>query len=396
MTNGHFPGEADESRRRQGLLFLGAAVGCAGFAMALQMGLNSNYVADEIGVTGLQQGMLESIRESCGIIALGVLAVLAGFAEPLVGAAMLLLLAVGISAYTFAPTYGWVVVASVVWSQGLHVWMPLPNSMTLSLAEEGRAGFRLGQMRAAGSAGFGIGIVAAMGLVLAGVRIRPMFLVAGLAAVLGAAACLRIPRAIKTPGPRLVFRRRYGLYYALSFLEGWRKQIFVCFAGFHLVRNHHAGLDVILPLFGLVQLISYYASPRVGRLIDRVGERRVLVLYFSCLTVFFVGYALVADLYVLCVIFVVDNAFFVFATALTTFVNRIAPPREHTPTLSMGVAMNHVAAVAMPLAGGLLWQSLGYQWAFLVGAAAALGSVAVATRVPGRPAASAGPPSVLP
>ena len=364
------------------MFFVGAAVAMVGVAMAIQMGVNDNFLVGELNLAGFQKGVLEAAREACGIVALAVLAILAGLAEPLVGMAMLVLVCAGLGSYAFVPDFAWLIATSVVWSQGLHVWMPLPASMTLSLAEPGRAGFRLGQVRAAGSAGFAIGIVMALGLTLVGVRIRPMFLLAGAAAFLGAMACLGVPRGIKTPGPRLVFRRRYGLYYLLSLLEGWRKQIFICFAGFLLVRVYHTKLEVMLLLFGMVQVIGYFASPRVGRLIDRVGERRILVFYFACLILFFVGYAFIRERYVLYVLFVVDNAYFVFATALTTYVSRIAPSREHTPTLGMGVAMNHVAAVLMPLVGGLLWKYLGYQWAFLVGAAAAAVSVFVARHVP--------------
>ena len=368
--------------RRRGLIFVGAAVAAVGFAMALQMGLNANFLADEMGLSGQQLGVLEAVRESCGILALGILAVLTGLAEPLVGAAMLLLVAGGIAGYAWVPSFWWLVAVSVVWSQGLHVWMSLPASMTLSLAEPGRAGHRLGQVRAAGSAGFGGGIVVAFALSLAGVRIRPMFVVAGAVLLLGIAACLGVPRGLKARGPRLVFRRRYALYYVLSFLEGWRKQIFMCFAGFLLVRVYRTPLEAMLLLHGVVQVIGAVAAPRVGRLIDRVGERRVLIFYFACLTIFFVGYAFIRNRWVLYVVFVVDSAYFVFATALTTFVNRLAPPNEHTPTLSMGVATSHVAAVLMPLVGGVLWQRLGYQWAFLVGAAAAAVGVAVAFLVP--------------
>jgi MFS family permease len=84
---------------------------------------------------------------------------------------------------------------------------------------------------------------------------------------------------------------------------------------------------------------------------------------------------------VLYVLFVADSVFFTLAMALTTFVNRIAPPAEHTPTLSMGVAMNHVAAVIMPFIGGILW-TYGYRWTFLAGAAAAALSILGALRVP--------------
>jgi MFS family permease len=294
---------------------------------------------------------------------------------------MLMLLAVGLGSYFFAQNYLWVLLLGLIWSQGLHVWMPLPNSMTLALAEPGRAGHRLGQIQAAGAAGFGGGLIVALVLTLVRVPMRPMYLLAGTMAILAAASCLRIPRQIKAPGPRLVFRRRYGLYYILSLLEGWRRQISMSFAGFLLVKVYHTKLEIILLLWTIVQVIGYIASPRVGRLIDRIGERRILLFYYSCLTAFFAGYALIPIRLVLYGVFVIDGAFFVFAMALTTYVNRIAPKSEHTPTLSMGVAMNHVAAVTMPFVGGILWES-GHQWTFLIGTAAAVLSIGAAMRLP--------------
>ena len=375
------------ARRRRGLFFIGAAVAGVGFTMALQMGIDANFAGDVMKISGAQRGVLEASRESCGILALGVLALLAGLAEPLVGSGMLVLLAVGLGAYFWVPSYAWLIVASLVWSQGLHVWMPLPNSMTLAVAEPGRAGYRLGQVRAAGLAGAGAGLLAGLGLNALGVQIRPLYLVAGAAAILSAAACFGIPRAIRTPGPRFVFRRRYGLYYLLSFLEGWRKQIFVAFAGFLLVKHYGTPLRVMLVLALAHHAIGWVASPLVGRLIDRVGERPVLVFYFGGLTCFFVGYAWVRNVYGLYALYVVDSSFFVFAIALTTYVNRIAPSAEHTRTLSMGVAFNHVAAVLMPLVGAVLWKYAGYQWVFLMGAAAAAGSILAALRLPKRTSA---------
>ena len=371
-----------DAQRRRSLLFLSLASAGVGFTMAIQMGLNANFLAGEIGISGEQMGWIEAVRESCGVVAFGVLALLAGLAEPLVGAAMLLLLAAGLASYAFVHEYMWVVLLSLVWSQGLHVWMPLPHSMALALAEPGQAGFRLGQIGAAGSAGFAAGLAVAYGMTLLGISMRPMYLAAGGAAVLAAAACLGIRRDVKTPGPRFVFRRKYALYYLLSFLEGWRKQIFLCFAGFLLVKVYGTPLHWMLLLWLAVQAIGYFTSPWVGRLIDRVGERRVLLAYFTSTTVLFVGYALIPIAGVLYVLFVVDSALFVLAMAMTTYVNRIAPPSEHTATLSMGVAMNHVAAVLMPLVGGLLWMHYGYTWTFLAGALASVLSLPAVWYVP--------------
>ena len=370
------------AQRRRGLLFLGMAVAAVQLTMAIQMGLNANFLRGELGISGFQFGLIEAARESCGVFAFGILTLLAGIAEPAIGTMMLMLLAAGIGSYFFAQSFSYVLLMSLVWSQGLHVWMPLPNSMTLAMAEKGRAGHRLGQIQAAGSAGYGGGLIVALLLTLDKVPMRPMYLIAGASAVLAAISCFGIPRQIKAPGPRLVFRRRYGLYYTLSFLEGWRKQISISFAGFMLVARYQTQLQTILLLMTIVQIIGYSVSPWVGRLIDRIGERRILLFYYICLTVFFTGYALIPNRQLLYGVFILDSSFFVFAMALTTYVNRIAPKNEHTLTLSMGVAMNHVAAVLMPLSGGFLWKYLGYQWVFLTGALTAGLSILVASRVP--------------
>lgn len=389
-----FSGQDDADRqaeavRRRGRRVLCAAVAAVGMAMALQMGMNANFLADDLGLSGSQVGLLEAFRESCGIWALGLLALLAGFAEPLVGAAMLVLFAVGLGGYALVPDFFWVVVMSLVWSQGLHVWMPLPASMAMSLAEPGRTGLRLGQLQAAGAGGYFGGLVVAYVLTLLGVAIRPLYFLAAAAGLAAAGLCLALPRDLRARGPRLVFRRRYRLYYLLCFLDGWRKQIAVCFASYMLVQRHGAPLTTILILHGIVQVLVTLFSPAVGRLIDRVGERRVLVGYFACLTCFFVGYAIVDTAWILYVIFVVDSAFFVFSLALNTYVNRLVPAAERTPTLSMGVAMNHVAAVAMPLVGGALWVTFGPPWTFAAGALAAALSIVAAWRLPARAAAPA-------
>ena len=350
--------------------------------MTLQLALNSNFVGQELALSALQQGQLEAVRESCGVLALLVLAVLAGYAEPLVGAAMLVLLAVGLAAYSVVHSFGAVLAMSFVWSQGLHVWMPLPGSMAMGMAEDGKKGHRLGQVGAAGAAGAAGGLVLAWGLHWLGVPIRPLWILSAAAALVAAGACLGIPRKTRADRPRLVIRRKYGLYYVLSFLEGWRKQIFVAFAGYLLVRNYGINLGTMLGLWICIQFAGWFINPLVGKWIDRVGERPVLSTYYGCMVLVFMGYVLVPHAGFLCALFVADSIFFSLGMALTTYVGRIAPSEEHTPTLSMGVAMNHVAAVIMPLAGGLLWDYISYQWLFVMGAAVAALSVAVALRVP--------------
>jgi MFS family permease len=337
-----------------------------------------------MNITGFQQGLLEMFRESCGIFALGLLALLAGFAEPLIGAVMLVFVAVGLGSYCFVHNFFWLIIASLIWSQGLHIWMPLPNSMGLALAEPGSEGKCLGRIQAFAAAGSGAGLVCGLILNTVGLPLRPLYLVAGAASLVGAGACLYIPRQIQSEKPKLVFRRKYGLYYLLCLLEGWRKQIFIAFAGFLLVKIYGTPLSTMLMMWIIVQTLGWFSSPVVGRLIDKIGERKVLVFYYSFLTICFLGYAFIKSKYILYGIFLLDSAFFVFAMALTTYIGRLAPAGEKTMTLSMGVAMNHIAAVTMPLVGGIAWKYLGYKWTFLIGSAAAAASILAAIRVPKR------------
>jgi predicted MFS family arabinose efflux permease len=375
------------ARRRQGIFFLSVAVAAVSFALTAQVGLNDNFLAGApsqggLGIDGFQKGLIEAARETCGITALLFFALLAGMVERTIAFLAIGVFALGLGSYYWVGHYSWVIVLSLVWSQGLHVWMPLPNSMMLSLAEPGRTGHRLGRLQSVGSIASGVSLAVCWILGSLKVPIRPIYIMAGIVALAGAFACLAIPGDIKTPGPRFVFRRKYGLYYALCFLEGSRKQIFLAFAGFLLVKQYGTPLKQMILLMIVVQAINWLCSPPIGRLIDRLGERSVLIFYSACMVVFFLGYAFIPSRPVLWVLFVLDNALFSLGMALTTYVRKIAPVSEHTATLSMGVAMNHVAAVSIPLAGAFLWKYVGFKAAFFVGAAVAFIGALVASRLP--------------
>jgi MFS family permease len=366
-----------EAARKRGRFYLALTVAMVGFALSLQVGLNPNFVAQTMAITGEQQGMLEGSRESCGIIALGVLALLTGMSEPRIGVFMLVLMSAGLSAYSAVPSFGWLVMASFIWSQGFHVWVPLPGSMAMALGDRGKEGKAMGTLGAAGAIGSASAIALALGLHLLGLTVRPMFLLAGAAGLAAAFFCSRIPKDIKAPGARLIIRKKYWLYYVLQFLEGWRKQIFIAFAGFMLVREYGTPLWLMLVLALITQTLGWFVAPLTGRIIDKLGEKKVLLFYYATMAIVCGCYARIQHAYVLYGLYVADSVLFSCNMALTTYVGRLAPREEHTATLSAGVAANHVAAVMMPLVGGVLWKLYGYQWAFYMGAV-----MAVVTLVP--------------
>jgi predicted MFS family arabinose efflux permease len=344
----------------------------------------NNFLVNDLHIDAQQLGAIESLREIPGFLTVVLAAVTVRFRVSRVASAALALMGVGMASISGANSFWYLVVSGMVWSFGFHLYNPLNSGLVLAAAEKARQGRALGAIRSVGSAG----ALAGMGLVFVMVRplgLRYSFLPAGALVVAGAAALLFLRDREAEPRIRLVFRRRYWIYYALTLLDGSRRQIFSTFAVFLLIKVYNLGVYPITALLIFNSLVSALSTPFVGRLIDRHGERPMLVLNYACLIFLFAGYALIHNLQVLGVLYCVDNAFFAFGLGISSYLGRLAPRADVTPTLAMGSTFNHIAAVGVPLIGGLLWNTAGYQVTFLAGAATCLLSVLIslAMRSPG-------------
>jgi MFS family permease len=286
----------------------------------------------------------------------------------------------GMMSYIGAHSLAGLIAASLFWSLGFHVFAPLSNGLILSQAQEGRRGRRMGQSNTVAA----VGTLVATLLVLVMVKplgLRASFVPTGLM-ILGGAICLLLLRdKEEAPRVRIVFRRRYLTYYLLTMLDGSRRQIFSTFAIFLLVRIYHVDVRAVTVLLLFNTLVTMASSLPLGRLIDRFGERSLLIGNYVILTALFAGYALVHTLLLLGVLFCLDNMLFGCSSAITTYLGRIAAPGELTPSLAMGSTANHVAAVGVPVLGGLIWYTYGYQVTFFLGAATCILSVLVALTI---------------
>jgi predicted MFS family arabinose efflux permease len=247
----------------------------------------------------------------------------------------------------------------------------------------------LGWIGGIGAAGALAGMLMVFAVVGA-LGLRGTFIPTGLIVLIGAAALLFTREQQVAPRTRLVVRKRYGIYYALTLLDGSRRQIFSTFAVFLLIKIYHLDVEHITGLLVFNSIVTTLVTPLAGRLLDRFGERRILALNYSCLIVLFASYALVHNIIVLGILYCIDNAFFAFSLGINSYLGRIASSEDLTPSLVMGSTVNHVAAVGVPVVGGLLWYSLGYQITFLAGAATCILSVAAALAIR-LPAALAAP-----
>jgi MFS family permease len=176
---------------------------------------------------------------------------------------------------------------------------------------------------------------------------------------------------------KMILRKKYWLFYFLTFMAGARRQIFMAFAVLLMVQKFHYSVQEVTALFVVNNAINYYLSPLIGKSIIRFGERRVLSLEYVCLVFIFIIYALTASKWVVAVLFILDHIFFNFSIAIRTYFQKVGDPRDIAPTMAVGFTINHIAAVFLPAIGGFLWL-VDYRIPFFGGAAmAAISLIAV-------------------
>jgi len=166
----------------------------------------------------------------------------------------------------------------------------------------------------------------------------------------------------------MVLRRRYWLFYFLTFMAGARRQIFIAFAVLLLVQKFHYTVQEVTILFVINNSINYFLSPLVGRSILRFGERKILSLEYLSVIVLFTSYAVTDSRVLVALIYILDQAFFTFAIAIRTYFQKVADPRDIAPSMAVGFTINHVAAVFLPAIGGMVWM-IDYRIPFFAGAA---------------------------
>ena len=165
----------------------------------------------------------------------------------------------------------------------------------------------------------------------------------------------------------MVIRSKYWLYYFLTFMAGARRQIFVAFAVFLLVKHFSYTIQEITILFVINNSINYFLSPLIGKAIIKYGERRVLSLEYSSLIAIFIAYTLVESRWIVAILYILDHIFFNFSIAIRTYFQKIGDPRDIAPTMAVGFTINHIAAVVIPAIGGVLWM-VDYKIPFFAGA----------------------------
>jgi len=358
-------------------LFFGAVSG-------IFMSTLNNYLSEVQGFDAGHRGWLEFPRELPGFLIFMVMGLLlTRLRETRIAALAMVATAAGALGLGFlAPNMVLLVAWIVIWSLGDHIIFAVEGPLGLKLAKVGGEGRRLGQLGGARNLGVILGVSCVWLLArLVGDRYDLFYLVGGVCAAAAGYFYFRLGLDRDTaPSHRLVYKPRYKIFYAISALFGIRKQIFLVFGTWVLVDLHSVPVSTIALLYFLASLIGVVMRPLLGDVIDWLGERTVLaadevLLIVVCLVYAFASRILDAphDLYLLYGAYMLDHVLFALRVARTTYLKKIAEtPADITPTISLGITIDHAVAMTLPVLSGIIWERFGHEFVFLLAAAVAV------------------------
>ncbi len=373
-------------RRPEVLLLLMAAA--VSLSFSTWMALLNNFAVERAAFSGAEIGILQSLREIPGFLSFVVVFLILIWREQTLAYLSLILLGIGTALTGYFPSVIGLYLTTVLMSLGYHYYATVQVSLALQWTDKAHAPEALGRLIAAGS----FASIATFGLIwlafdIAGLDFHWVYLLAGGITAGIAAACWiafpRFPEKVRQHR-HMVLRRRYWLYYLLTFMSGARRQIFVVFAGFLMVEKFGYTVGEITLLFLLNAAINVFAAPRIGRLISRFGERRALIFEYAGLIGVFTLYAFVNHPWLAAGLYVIDHLFFALAIAIETYFQKIADPADIAATAGVGFTINHTAAVVIPAVFGLIWL-VSPAAVFLAGAAMAALSLLLSMNVPTAP-----------
>lgn len=345
--------------------------------------LFNNFAAEVVGLDGSHIGMIQSVREFPGFLALLVVYVLLVIREHRLSALSVLCLGLGVAATGFFPSYAGLLLTTLFFSLGFHYYETTNQSLTLQYFDQQTSPWVFGKQRSYAAA-TNIAVGAAIWILQPWMSYRALLASVGLVVMAaGLWAFFQKPtrKGLVPQRKRMILRRRYSLFYFLTFMSGARRQIFMAFAIFLLVKKFGYSVREVTLLFMLNNIINYFAAPIIGKTIVRIGERRVLSLEYGGLIFVFIGYTLTQSPWVAALLYIFDNLFFNFSIAIRTYFQKVADPRDTAPSMAVSFTINHIAAVLLPAIGGALWM-IDYRIPFLAGAAMSLISLSAVQRIP--------------
>ncbi len=363
------PSEINTEIERSAFLFLFILTFTNIVAYQAWQMLYTNYVLQELELTGAQGGVIQSIRELPGFLAFTVIFCLRFIKEESLAVLSIITLGVGVALTGFFPSYGGMLLTTLCMSIGFHYYETINQSITLQAFNTKVAPLVFGRLRS----------ISALGNIMVAILIlsfatffsfMQMYLVTGLVAICGALfACTRKPDLSVLPAQKkkIILKKKYWLFYALTLLSGGRRQIFTIFSLFLLVQKFDYTVVMITTLFLINNTFNWLLNPIIGKMINRFGEQKLLTLQFLPAIGIFLGYAYIDNGMIVAFLYILDQFTFNFNIAEKTFFQKMGEKEDIAPSMAVSFTINHIAAIFVPVIGGALWM-INYQYPFILGA----------------------------
>jgi hypothetical protein len=377
-------------RRPEALLYLMAAAMPLSFAT--WSALLNNFVIEVASFTGKEIGWLHTVREIPGLLAVVVIMILWIVREQVLALLMLALLGATTAMTGWFTSFSGLLVMTLLSSIGFHYFETVNQSLQLQWIDKARAPVVLGRIVAVGAGAS----LAAYGAIVAlwdrlNLDYNMVYLASGgltIAIVLFAAVAYPQFQSPHVQHKHIVLRQRYWLYYALQFMAGARRQIFVVFAGFMMVEKFGMHVSEMTLLLLINYLINMAVAPVMGRALGKYGERNVMGFEYIGLTLVFLAYGGLYwfgwGLMVASGLYILDQLFFALSFSLKTYFQKIADPKDIAPTAAVAFTINHIAAVFLPAALGYLWAT-SPDYVFVLGAGMAVVAFLLVCLIPRHP-----------
>ncbi len=375
------------AHRKEGMYsYLIVLTVCSTVGLQCWRTLFDNFGVNVVGLDGHHVGILQSIREIPGFLALLVTYVLLVIKEHRLAALSILFLGAGIFFTGLLPSFTGLAITTLVMSFGFHYYETCSQSLTLQYFDQQTSPLVFAeQQQFASVASILVGI--SIFLMAPFLSYKAMFILFGcLISGCGIWAFTKEPskQTLVPQKKQMVIKKKYWLYYFLTFMAGARRQIFMAFAVFLLVKRFEFSVQDVTILFLINNVIKFFINPMIGRFIIRFGERKLLSMEYLVLILVFIAYAFVESKMLAGFLYVLDHIFFSFAMGIKTYFQKIADPRDIAASAAVGFTINHIAAVILPVIGGMLWM-VNYKIPFLAGAMFSFISLCLVQCIPSHP-----------
>jgi len=360
-----------------------STIAAIGFGESIFNAIFNNFLNDTFSLKSLDRTFLELPRELPGFLVIFVSAALFFIRTKRLAVIAAVCGTTGlITMALFSFSFHWMFAWLFIFSLGQHLFMPLSTSIGMDLAKKGKTGQRLGQINAIRNFAVVLGsFFVFIGFKFLNFNFKISFFIA--ASMYLAAAILLYcmePGKAHAPATHLKLYKRYSMYYWLSILYGTRKQIFLTFAPWVLVTIFNQKTAMLATLLTIAGITGIAFQPLLGKAIDTLGEKKVLMLEAFFLIFVCAGYGFSKSFFseqiallIASACFIADQLLMSVNMARSTYLHKIAIHKDHiTPTLTMSVSMDHIFSITVALIGGLIWTKFGYQSVFLLGAVIAM------------------------